>query len=209
MRQQARRIPRDRDPPTDTGKRRRLPATCSRRPCSAPRLFRTCSGGWSGRRPNSITPSPVPPGRWRKQLWSDNRLAAVQSAVLANLGERYGLDLSRRQPLRGMPGVRPAPACVCAPPRPGRARGVDDGRGARRMAGSGARQRPGRPTRARRRPSCRRWCFSIPRPARCFPWRSAWSPRTSSPNASTRSPHLRLAMTTKGYGGTVKEKRVW
>ena len=64
-----------------------------------------------------------PAGALAKQLWSDERLAAHQAA-LANLGDRYGLDLPRRCRLRRLPGVRAAVAGIRDPSWPGRAGGV-------------------------------------------------------------------------------------
>ena len=88
-----------------------------------------------------------PVGALAKRLWSDQR-RAEREAALATLSERYGLIYLGHAGLRRLPGVRPAAARLRVAPWPGRARGLDDRRGARRLARGGARQRPRRPARA-------------------------------------------------------------
>ena len=77
-----------------------------------------------------------PVGALAKQLWSIER-RAERDGVLARLGTRYGLDLSRPPGMSGLPGVRAPPARLRAASRDKGARGLDDGRAYRGLARGG------------------------------------------------------------------------
>ena len=79
-----------------------------------------------------------PVGALAKQLWSDERRQA-RGAALASLGERYGLIYLGDPACAGCRVFGPLLRAFAPPPPPRRARGLDDGGGARGLAGGRAR----------------------------------------------------------------------
>ena len=107
-----RRIPRRCDPRTDTGKRRRLSLPAAGVAASRLDVFGCVPAGGVVNARTRLHPHPSRRGAGKATLV--RRSAGGAAGRAGQSGRTVRIDLPRRQPLRGMPGIRPAPACVSA-----------------------------------------------------------------------------------------------
>ena len=157
---------------------------------------RTPSAARSGRTPSLDYTLRRPVGALAKRLWTEER-RAERNAALAEARGALRPHLPGIRAVSGMPRIRASPSLLRAAPRDRGSCRLDDGRGARRLARSGPGPGPRRAAGHTGLRSCPPSSSTTRRPVRRFRSRTASSPRTSWPSASSPSRPGRWEVTTR------------